>query len=122
MERGYGNRRGYSARRGGGGRRSQGRAEQPPMLKGEPSPSLAKINTMNIVKLEEKITQLITEQKLVSERLEKLESRDPQPEDQIKRTRDQLERRAELEAVARQRLSEKEKRKAAWEAKQAERL
>ena len=122
MERGYGNRRGYSARRGGGGRRSQGRAEQPPMLKGEPSPSLAKINTMNIVKLEEKITQLITEQKLVSERIEKLESRDPQPEDQIKRTRDQLERLAELEAVARQRLSEKEKRKAAWEAKQAERL
>ena len=92
------------------------------MLKGEPSPSLAKINTMNIVKLEEKITQLITEQKLVSERIEKLESRDPQPEDQIKRTRDQLERLAELEAVARQRLSEKEKRKAAWEAKQAERL
>ena len=121
MERSYGNRRGYSARRGGG-RRPQGQKEEPPMLLGEPSPSLAKINAMNMVKLESKIAQLIIEQKLVSERLEKLKARDPQPEEQIARTRYQLDRLAVLETATRQRLSDKEKRKAAWEAKQAERF
>jgi len=123
MERRYGNRRGYSARRsGGGGRRPEDHKAADPMLMGEPSPSLAKINTMNIVKLEAKISQLITEKKLISQRLKNLEARDPQPEDQIKRTRYQLERLDVLEAAARQRLSDKEKRKVEWEAKQADRL
>jgi len=121
MERSYGNRRGYSVRREGG-RRGPDRKEQPPILDGEPSPSLAKMNTMNMVKLEAKISQLITEQKLVSERLEKLEVRDPPPEEQITRTRYQLDRLVVLETAARERLRGKEDRKAEWAAKQQQRL
>lgn len=87
------------------------------MLLGEPSPSLARINMMNMVKLEAKIQQLVEEQGLVSQRLERLTSRDPVPTDQVERTQEQLNRLVALEKAARERLELKTKRKAEWEKK-----
>ena len=87
------------------------------MLLGEPSPSLAKINRMNMVKLEAKIEQLVEEQSLVTKRLERLTCRDPVPTEQVERTREQLDRLVALEKAARERLELKTKRKAEWDKK-----
>ncbi len=94
------------------------KAKQPPILLGEPSPSLAKINAMNMVKLVAKIEQLVNEQTALSKRIERLEALDQRPEEQIARTGEQLDRLKVLEKAARDRLGEKAKRKAAWEQKQ----
>ena len=91
------------------------------MLLGEPSPGLAKINAMNIVKLEAKILQLVEEQKRVGSRIEKLLAREPAPTEHIERNRQQLVRLQALEKAARDRLKEKNRRKAEWEAKQQQR-
>lgn len=115
MERYRGSRRGHFHRQGARPRR--GAKPDEPMLLGEPSPSLARINMMNMVKLEAKIEQLVEEQSLVSQRLERLTSRDPVPTDQVERTREQLNRLVALEKAARERLELKTKRKAEWEKK-----
>ena len=87
------------------------------MLLGEPSPSLARMATMNMAKLEAKIVQLAEEQIHVSKRIEKLLGRDEVPTKDVESTRKQLERLKALEQAAAKRLEEKAKRKAAWEQK-----
>ncbi len=120
------NPRRFSANRGGGRRSNSGRGPRPargggrrgqqlPMLLGEPSPSLAKINTMNMAKLEEKIASLKVEQERMAAKLASLEARDPQPEDKIKAAKDLLERLAALETAAAERLAGKAERKANYE-------
>ena len=102
-------------------RSPRGRQQKPgddlPILLGEPSPSLAKIAKMNMVKLEEKIVQLTEEQIHVGKRIEKLLARDEVPTKDVESTREQLERLKALEQAARSRLDEKIKRKTAWEQK-----
>ncbi len=88
------------------------------MLLGEPSPSLAKINTMNMVKLEAKISELVTEQTALNERIARLEALSQRPDEQLGRTGQQLERLKVLEKVARERLEGKSERRAVWERKQ----
>lgn len=82
------------------------------MLMGEPSPSLAKINVMNMAKLTEKISQLEEEQKRVGAKLSRLEVVDPLPEEKIKAVKELLERLAALKEAAATRLAGKAERKA----------
>ncbi len=85
------------------------------MLLGEPSPSLAKINTMNMAKLTEKIAQIEEEQTRVGAKLSRLEQVDPLPEPKIKELKDLLVRLAALKEAAETRLAGKAQRKAARE-------
>ena len=99
-----------------GGRRGGGRGgPKPPMLLGEPSPSLAKINTMNMAKLEAKIASLNEEQQRMTTRLEKLKAVDPPPADKIASLTDLLARLEALKDAAQTRLEGKQQRKAARE-------
>lgn len=82
------------------------------MLMGEPSPSLAKINTMNMAKLAEKIAALESEQAELTARLERLKQLDPPPAKKIKTVTDLHERLVALHAAATKRLQEKATRKA----------
>ena len=99
------------ARRGGGGG-GGGRPADLPVLLGEPSPSLAKIKTMNMVKLAAKIVSLREERARMEAKLEKLRVRDPLPDEKIKQGADTVERLTALEAVATDLLKGKAERKA----------
>lgn len=103
---------------GGGGRGGRGKPPAPPMLLGEPSPALAKIATMNIVKLEAKILSLKEEQERLAKRIERLVRQDPQPAEQIENLRMQLARLLAIEQAAKDRLTLKLERKARWDAKE----
>jgi uncharacterized small protein (DUF1192 family) len=85
------------------------------MLMGEPSPSLAKINTMNMAKLTEKIAQLTEEQERVGAKLSRLEVVNPRPDEKIKAVKDLLARLAALKQAAQTRLDGTAQRKAARE-------
>ncbi len=82
------------------------------MLLGEPSPSLAKINTMNMAKLAEKIASLEKEQEDIKTRLKRLEEKDPPPAEKIATVQEQLKRLVALHEAASKRLQEKAARKA----------
>ena len=82
------------------------------MLLGEPSPSLAKINEMNIVKLTAKIASLAEEEAQLVKRLTRLNELDPPPADKIQTVTDLLKRLVALKAAAEERLAGKLKRKA----------
>jgi|GEM_PF-1936014 len=92
---------------GGGGSRGGGRPADLPVLLGEPSPSLAKIKTMNMVKLAAKIASLREERARMAAKLEKLRARDPLPDDKIKQGEaiavDLLKGKAERKAQREQR-------------------
>lgn len=81
------------------------------MLLGEPSPSLAKINAMNMEKLALKIVSLRDEQQRMTGKLEKLEARDPAPTEKIEQAKATMERLKALEAAAMERLAGKAERK-----------
>ena len=100
------------SRSGGGGSRGGGRPGDLPVLLGEPSPSLAKIKTMNMVKLAAKIASLREERARMAAKLEKLRARDPLPDDKIKQGEDTVERLSALEAIAVDLLKGKAERKA----------
>lgn len=82
------------------------------MLLGEPSPSLAKINGMNMEKLAAKIASLKDEQLRMNGKLEKLLARDPAPADKIEQAKATLVRLEALEKAATERLAGKAERKA----------
>ncbi|MEM9417837.1 MAG: hypothetical protein AAGA25_02125 [Planctomycetota bacterium] len=83
------------------------------MLLGEPSPSLAKINAMNMEKLAAKIMSLREEQQRMNAKLERLLARDPAaPEEKIAQAKDTLARLKALEDAAMTRLKGKAERKA----------
>ena len=82
------------------------------MLLGEPSPSLAKINTMNMAKLQEKIDSLHEEQQRMQAKLDRLVTRDPQPTEKVEQAQATLARLKALEEAAAQRLAGKQERKA----------
>lgn len=106
--------------RGGGGgggfggrpRRGGPKPDDLPVLLGEPSPSLAKINGMNMEKLTAKIASLQDEQQRMNAKLEKLLARDPAPDEQIEQAKTTLVRLKALEAAAAERLAGKAERKA----------
>jgi hypothetical protein len=86
------------------------------MLLGEPSPSLAKINGMNMEKLAAKIASLREEQGRMKSKLEKLLQRDPPaPAEKVELAQDTLARLAALEKAATERLVGKAERKKARE-------
>ena len=85
------------------------------MLLGEPSPSLAKINAMNMEKLALKIVSLRDEQQRMDAKLQKLLARDPAPTEKIEQAQATLVRLKALEEAATQRLRGKAERKAARE-------
>jgi predicted house-cleaning noncanonical NTP pyrophosphatase (MazG superfamily) len=115
-----GPRRGGGGGGGGGGRGGAGghKSLRPPMLLGEPSPSLAKINAMNMAQLTEKIASLDEELARVSAKLERLEQQDDKPEEKIKTVIELISRLKALKIIAEKRLAEKAERKAAYDAKQ----
>lgn len=82
------------------------------MLLGEPSPSLAKINGMNMEKLTAKIASLKDERERMNAKLEKLLVRDPAPAEKIEQAKATLVRLEALEAAAAERLAGKAERKA----------
>jgi hypothetical protein len=85
------------------------------MLMGEPSPSLAKINTMNMAKLTEKIAMLVEEETRVGAKLTRLQAVDPLPEPKIKAVMELLARLDALKKLATERLAGKAERKLARE-------
>ena len=89
------------------------------MLLGEPSPSLLRIQAMNMEKLAAKIIQLGEEQVAIKAKVERLEARDPQPTEQIDALKLQIERLATLQKLASERLEKKKTRKAEWDRKNA---
>lgn len=101
--------------RGGPPRGRRGGKEEPPILMGEPSPSLAKINTMNMAKLTEKIAMLEEEEARVGAKLKRLQAVDPLPEVKIKAVTELLARLDALKKAAAERLAGKAERKAARE-------
>lgn len=109
---GYRGSRSGGGYRSGGGPRGGGRPADLPVLLGEPSPSLAKIKTMNMVKLAAKIASLREERARMAAKLEKLRARDPLPDDKIKQGEDTIERLSALEAIAVDLLKGKAERKA----------
>jgi len=102
---------GYAGSRGGARRGGRRQADLPVLL-GEPSPSLAKIKTMNMVKLAAKIASLREERDRMAAKLEKLRIRDPLPDEKIKQGEDTVERLSTLEAIAIDLLKGKAERKA----------
>lgn len=82
---------------------------------GEPSPSLGKINQMNMVGLEAKIASLNEEQQRLGARLEHLQAQDPAPEEKIKALIELMGRLKALAVAAAERLAGKAERKAARE-------
>lgn len=87
--------------------------EDLPVLLGEPSPSLAKINAMNMEKLTAKIASLQEEQQRMATKLERLLARDPAaPEEKIVQAKDTIVRLKALEEAAATRLKGKAERKA----------
>ena len=82
------------------------------MLLGEPSPSLAKINGMNMEKLAAKIASLKDEQERMNAKLEKLLARDPAPAEKIEQAKATLVRLKALQDAATERLAGKAERKA----------
>lgn len=88
------------------------------MLLGEPSPSLAKINGMNIAQLTAKLASLDEELARVTAKLGRLEGQDVKPEEKIKVVTDLIARLKALKIITEKRLAEKAQRKAAYEARQ----
>jgi len=83
------------------------------MLLGEPSPSLLKINAMNMEKLIAKIASLREEQQRMAAKLERLVARDPAaPEEKITQAKETIVRLKALEEAATIRLKGKAERKA----------
>ncbi len=107
---------GRGPRRGGGG----GKPGPPdyPMLLGEPSPALAKIATMNTEKLEAKIASLDQELDHVTAKLGRLASQSDPPTQKIETAKMLIQRLNAIKDVATERLAEKRRRKAEWEARQ----
>jgi chromosome segregation ATPase len=89
------------------------------MLLGEPSPSLARINRMPMMKLGPKIEQLQTELDRVEAKLERMKGQDEPPTERIAAATDLIKRLKVLKELAEKRLEEKTARKAAWDARQA---
>ena len=114
--------RGSRPRSGGGGPRGRGgprgKAAELPVLMGEPSPSLAKINKMSLSKLSEKIDQLKVELARVNAKLERMNAQDEKPADRIARATELVARLKALLELAEQRKVEKAERAAAYEARQ----
>lgn len=84
-----------------------GRREKPklPDLLGEPSPSLARIQRMDLANLQEKIDQLRQEQELLRKRLENLRTAG-ESNPRIERNEKQLERLVALQQAAEQRVTQ----------------
>ena len=78
---------------------------------------MAKIKTMNMVKLAAKVRSLRDEKARMIAKLEKLRVRDPLPEDKIKLGETTVERLHALEVFALELLKGKAERKAAREAR-----
>ena len=76
------------------------RGADAPILMGEPSPSLAKINTMNMARLEEKIASLDAEFAHLTIRIGHLREMPNPPEDKIEAVNDHQERLSALKAAA----------------------
>lgn len=87
------------------------------MLLGEPSPSLAKINTMNMAKLTAKIASLKEEALRMAAKLERLEAQDPPNPEKIKQAQMTITRLQALEKAAAERLAGKIERKAMRESR-----
>ena len=81
-----------------------------PILMGEPSPSLAKINRMNMQQLAERIKALETESAHLSAKIERLSQVEPRDDEKIAALTEQKARLAALADVARKRLSGKAER------------
>ncbi|MEM1211798.1 MAG: hypothetical protein AAGI68_05800 [Planctomycetota bacterium] len=103
---------GYGGRRGGGGG-PRGRGKKPPMLLGEPSPSLAKIQTMNTEKLRAKIASLNEERARLVTRHDNLAALDPVPTEKVDNINDLIARIDALLEAAKERLAGKLERAAA---------
>ncbi len=92
-----------------------------PMLMGVPSPSLARINKMNMADLEERIERLAVERQRLQEKIERLQAITPPPGDRIDELGDQIKRLAVLQRTAKDRLATKGERKTEWEDRQQSR-
>lgn len=79
---------------------------------GEPSPSLAKINGMNMAKLQAKILTLDEEINRTKAKLERLKAVDPVPTEKIGAVAALIERLEALRTAAADRLAGKAERKA----------
>ncbi|MEX0775416.1 MAG: hypothetical protein WD042_06845 [Phycisphaeraceae bacterium] len=86
-----------------------------PMLMGQPSPGLTRINKMNMAKLAEQIERLKLEKQRLGEKIKRLEAVTPKPAERIATLDSQMRRLGVLEKTARERLVSKEERKERWD-------
>lgn len=75
-----------------------------PILLGEPSPSLAKINKMNPAQLAQRIQSLSVEAGRIARKIEHLKLQPTPPQDRIEELSKQFNRLGVLEKTARERL------------------
>ena len=83
-----------------------------PMLLGQPSPSLSKINRMNIAELEVRIERLRTESARITKRINNLKRERPVPQNRIDQLTVEIKRLGLLRRAAEKRLEAKLKRRA----------
>ncbi|MCC6581609.1 MAG: hypothetical protein IT440_14345 [Phycisphaeraceae bacterium] len=81
-----------------------------PILMGQPSPSLAKINKMNMEELKERIASLETEKGHLSHKVEQLSQKEPRDEVKITELKALMSRLGALVNVAKERLEGKVER------------
>ncbi|MCE9590474.1 MAG: hypothetical protein K8S99_08125 [Planctomycetes bacterium] len=86
-----------------------------PMLLGEPSPSLAALEKMNMAKLAERAQRLTEEARLLGEKLERLKKVKPLPEEKIGLLTQSVARLVILQKAAADKLTEKVERKKRWD-------
>lgn len=82
-----------------------------PILMGEPSPGLARINRMNIAQLAERIDRLKAEAAILAKKIERLKAQDPLPQAEINTVTVQVARLRALEKAARERMDGKSQRR-----------
>jgi chromosome segregation ATPase len=86
-----------------------------PVLMGEPSPSLGRINKMNMEQLRERIVVLETEAARITTRIKNLSHVQPVDESRIKILQEQIERLEVLAKAAKERLEGKAERSRRFE-------
>jgi predicted RNase H-like nuclease (RuvC/YqgF family) len=87
------------------------RRQPDPILMGEPSPSLTRINRMNMRELADRIETLEREQSHLTAKIERLKAVDPPDAERIAALTTQVARLAALTDVARKRLAGKTERR-----------
>lgn len=91
------------------------RPKRDPIFMGEPSPSLASLDRLNMVGLAQRVERLGEEIARLEQKVDRLKKIDPLPQVKIDQLTQSLTRLAALKKAAQDRLAEKVERKRKWD-------